>query len=377
MNATLRDYAPPLGRDIHGRTAFRSPTLGDAAAQPANNLNALRLGFALLVILSHSYPLSRGIGTVEPLGAWSRGATNVGQLAVAFFFIVSGFLISGSWDRSRSIGDYLKKRASRILPGYAVACLFTLLLFLPFSTPLGPYVKYVGISLATMGQPNFSGTLASNPFPYYVNGSLWTIRYECYCYLGLAVLGMIGIMRRKLLSVCICALWVVFYLMNDRLHVLANRTLFAIGNVNTWLAIGMYFLSGMAFYAARNVVTLSLPWFAVCAAASLFACRYGGNAIAHAAIALLGAYMVLYLGFLRQLPLHKLGRHNDYSYGTYLYAFAVQQGLVAVIPSARSPLMLFIFASLITAPIAWASWHYVERPFLSAKRRNNLERSVG
>lgn len=368
---------PSRGERPTSLEALLPRKLGDAATEPGNNLNALRLGFAVLVILSHSYPLSRGPREVEPLGAWSHGSLSLGQLAVAFFFIVSGFLIAGSWERSRSLGDYLKKRSARILPGYAVAALFTLLLFVPFSTPITSYIKAVGISLITIGTPYFAGTLTRNPFPNYVNGSLWTIRYECFCYLGLALLGIVGLTRRAMVFALLSATWICFYVANERYHLLSDRKFFAIGNARTWLLVAMYFLSGMTFYTARSIVTLSPLWFACSFVAGLFACRYGGNGVAHAAVAVFGGYIALYAGFFRLPPLCRLGYRNDYSYGMYLYAFAVQQAIVAVFPAVQSPLVLFVVATSLTAPIAWASWHFVERPFLSAGRRRNLERPVG
>ncbi len=37
------------------------------------------------------------------------------------FFIVSGFLIAMSWERSKTVWDYLKRRFLRIYPGFIVA----------------------------------------------------------------------------------------------------------------------------------------------------------------------------------------------------------------------------------------------------------------
>jgi peptidoglycan/LPS O-acetylase OafA/YrhL len=56
----------------------------------------------------------------------------------------------------------------------------------------------------------------------------------------------------------------------------------------------------------------------------------------------------------------------DYSYGIYIYAFPIQQALIASLPSA-SILSLFLLAFGITLVAAALSWHLVEKPALGYK----------
>ena len=86
-----------------------------------NNFNLLRFVAASLVLLSHSYPLSLGPDTPEPLVS-SFGIT-LGGLAVDIFFITSGFLVAASLY-SRSLVAYLWARFVRIYPALVVAVLF-------------------------------------------------------------------------------------------------------------------------------------------------------------------------------------------------------------------------------------------------------------
>src|SRR5688500_730215 len=83
-----------------------------------NNFDFLRLALAVLVILSHSYYLVSGTEDSEPLMRASRGQIEMGALAVNFFFIISGFLITHSWFSAPRVRDYLKKRVLRIFPGF-------------------------------------------------------------------------------------------------------------------------------------------------------------------------------------------------------------------------------------------------------------------
>lgn len=65
------------------------------------------------------------------------------------------------------------------------------------------------------------------------------------------------------------------------------------------------------------------------------------------------------------ISLRKIG---DLSYGTYIYAFPVQQGIIATTHTA-SPLTVFALATPITLSLAFASWRRIERPALLRKPR--------
>jgi peptidoglycan/LPS O-acetylase OafA/YrhL len=61
-----------------------------------------------------------------------------------------------------------------------------------------------------------------------------------------------------------------------------------------------------------------------------------------------------------------LTRHGDFSYGLYLYAFPIQQALVALgLPGGA--LGNFVLAALLAGICAALSWHLIERPALRAK----------
>jgi peptidoglycan/LPS O-acetylase OafA/YrhL len=132
-----------------------------AATMPrSNNFDILRLAFASMVVLFHCYDLS-----LESTLNWVPHICSA-RLAVEGFFAMSGCLIVGSYENSSSLRKYLEKRAKRILPGYWLALLFTLVIGVTFST-LSPSVflrspdtwKYTSANLGFLNfiHPNLPG----------------------------------------------------------------------------------------------------------------------------------------------------------------------------------------------------------------------------
>ena len=80
--------------------------------QSRNNFDLLRLLFAGVVCVVHAQQLS-GMGELTFV-TWALSST----VAVKAFFVVSGYLIFMSYDRSSSIWSYAQKRVRRIYPDY-------------------------------------------------------------------------------------------------------------------------------------------------------------------------------------------------------------------------------------------------------------------
>ena len=158
--------------------------------QRENNFDLLRLGLAWTVVLVHAADLSLAPPRAF-LGRWLNP-----QVPVEGFFAISGCLIVASWDRSSSVSGYFRRRAQRILPGYWLALLYTVVLGAAVSTlPLARFLaspatwKYIAADLTflTFLQPDLPGVFAHNDLSA-VNGALWTIKVEVMFYLVVPIL---------------------------------------------------------------------------------------------------------------------------------------------------------------------------------------------
>ncbi len=165
-----------------------------------NNFNFLRLLLALLVLLSHSPELIDGDRHREIL-------TNIfhrisfGELAVNGFFLLSGYLIVQSWQRTPKLYSFLRKRILRIYPGFSVATLICIFVVIPlavapinFFTPINFIVHLQEIFL--LSPPSSPAIFQGKPYPL-LNGAMWTIAYEFRCYLLVAILGTIGALKNQ------------------------------------------------------------------------------------------------------------------------------------------------------------------------------------
>lgn len=346
----------------------------DKLSLAKNNFDLMRPVFAVLVIVSHSFPLYAGV--VDPVHRYI--GYGLGEIAVLGFFIISGYLITMSFERSASLLDYLKRRVARICPGYLVAvCVISFILLpslsgLAILTPVSVTKAVVGGLLLRATFPP-SDAFAANPYPDAVNGSLWSIPYEFRCYLILAALGITGLLSRRRfalgLTIAVLLTRALFDLVEYRPFIRSIDDM--VGNPYFWSSVLPAFTigacahlyrdriprgTGLAATAAALLVTLALPMPEALK-----------RSIAIPVLVPCLAYLVFFLAYAPKV-LPAITRYGDFSYGTYLYAFTIQQTLVALLGKSL-PFLPYMLVSIILSLVAGVgSWFLVERWFLRRAR---------
>jgi peptidoglycan/LPS O-acetylase OafA/YrhL len=328
----------------------------------SNNIDAIRLLLSVGVLFSHCYRIAQGYEENEPLLFLTGGQVSLGAAAVAAFFALSGYLIAGSWERSSSWRSFASRRIRRIYPGYLVA-VFACILAFPFNVRWTTLVR-MGL---LQGVPQ-SPTLASNPFPGFVNLSLWTIPYEAWTYAGIAAMGVMGLLRRPRFLVALLVLAIVnstvfsYYQLAPNFRGLGS----IIGWLPHWARLLPPIMAGALLHAAPRLLT----WNPVAVVLAVCGLVIGASVPMGMLVALptCGVYLLFCLAFSKPWRWGLLTRHGDLSYGIYLYSFLIQQSIMHAIGHTIHPYQLFALSFPPTVAAAIASWFLVERPMLGTRK---------
>ena len=371
----------------------------DQAFDPGNNaFGFLRLALAVLVIFGHCFPLG-GFG-LDRLAALTDGRYAIGSLSVVMFFVLSGFLICRSASVSRSVSRFLWHRFLRIFPAYWVCLIVCGCVFAPlmaftefgtfthiFSAPRNSSQSFMvsnaglfhlnGLSIEGILflRPNsIAGVLTKNPVPGVINGSLWSLPFEISCYLSIAVLAAIGVLRRarSVLLGLFAALWCLYAF--ACLDPDGFRKCFPYSGMELFVMLCLFFTAGGVCFLYRDKIPHSTAIFVI----SLVA--LGGSLPLRvfgliAPIAM--TYAFLWVAF--ALPFGRFDRKGDFSYGTYIYAFPVQQGMALLGIQEKGFALYFISSLLLTSVFAFLSYRLIEAPCLRLKTLNifRLRRRAG
>lgn len=326
-----------------------------------NHFNLLRMLAATGVLVSHSWPLAMGAGTVEPLQAALD--YKLGTLCVFVFFAISGFFITRSFDRRRNATGFLEARLLRLFPGLVVVLALTVLagaLWLSRAEPAEYWpsaLRYFFNNLAlAWTQYEIAGVFTDHPYPLAVNGSLWSLWYEFVCYMVVLGAGLAGMFARPARMRATALAMVALCLFLQIWHEIAPARGWPYGDA-TYAQVSLPFAFGAALYAWRHAVPLSPLGLLVLAGLAWLA---RDTLLWLPLLQLSLSYGVLWLGFAPAPRLLAYNRLGDYSYGTYVYAFPVQQLTAPYM--AGSPWLMISVALPLTLVCAVLSWHLVERP---------------
>jgi len=347
-------------------------TLGDVFDPKDNNFNIIRLFAALLVLVSHCYPLT---GTaIEPIARYLGEYDTGGGWGVAIFFVISGFLVTRS-VLERPAGVYLRSRALRIIPALVLVTLFQVLVIGPLFTNLSmseffahsttfAHLKNVSIFWLETSLP---GVFAANPVQYQVNGSIWTLPIESGFYVMLPILAALSLLKpgRIVVLFSVIAVWLAYGVVQlgwqwDN----QGAMLFAGGPAFTVVKEAVFFLSGSCLWVYRDRIPMN-GGLAICCVLLLMIFAWRDDRFIAMAIAL--PYLVIYAALAIPFRFTWYEKIGDLSYGTYLFAFPIQQAVVAVYAGAIGPFKLALLSVPLTLGLAALSWYLVERPALAIR----------
>jgi len=342
------------------------------ADRERNNFNMLRLIAASLVILSHGVELPTGLAARD----WMLQATgrSFAWYGVNIFFVISGYLVYLSWQRRPSLAAFVWARFLRIMPGLfcmlvvsvlILGAAFSSLAFFDFLTHPQTRIYFFGSLSIVFVKYELPGVFTHNPLSA-VNGSLWTLRYEILCYAGVALMGIAHLLADKRKSA-----WILTFCVAVEVCILVGFELIGLDRDGSRLGmlyelarLGMCFHLGGLYARFDERIRLRLDVLAGAVVATVLSIGtplfvpVANITIAYAAFWFALVPSGRWIAWMRNAP--------DYSYGTYIYAFPVQQALIAAIPGV-SPVTVILGGLGVTLLFAALSWHLVERPMLQLK----------
>ena len=331
-----------------------------------NFFTPLRIIMALMVVLGHAAVVKTGNSSSEPALFFNYAPS---YTAVNAFFIVSGFLVTRSMLHRGDMAGFAAARILRIFPALLAFVLVTTFVMgaAVTSMPLSDYLtdpdtltqpfKVLSFLQTEMYLP---GTFEANP-EHHSGATLWTLRYEFLAYIGTFIAFAFGLLKsRKLIAMQFVAFAIAYPVavrtgLYDALPATAQAM----------LRFGLAYGLGAAIFAFRDTLRFHL-WAPV-----LF---LGLAALLHKTPEMeilfnLGiASIVFWLAYVKAPQWNWLQKLDDVSYGIYIYHWAVLQCLILINP-AFNTLALAITAALISAALAWISWHVIEKPALKSKSR--------
>lgn len=322
-----------------------------------NSLNFIRYLAAFMVFATHSFVL-RGGETLSFL------TIHLGRLGVYIFFIISGYLVSKSWDRTPNLLVYFKKRALRIFPALVVCVILSALVLGAFVTSL-PVKAYLQEPLTYRYLLNsvlyiiyqLPGVFTHLPYPNVVNGSLWTLPVEFFMYIFVALLGFVFRANRYIYLISLILFLSLYFFVK-------KPVIFYATDFRAVFHFGIFFIIGALIqkFHLQPLFTLKTTLLSFALLLSFYFLKL--PVLYPLWISL--PVIVLYFGLQKGSLLTKYFQKNDYSYGMYIYAFPTQQTMMYLYPTLNF-YTYFILSFLLTQLLAYLSWHTIEKKALKMK----------
>ncbi|MGB2741774.1 MAG: acyltransferase [Cognaticolwellia sp.] len=327
------------------------------------------------VIVSHSYALALGSRDLEPIKQLL--GISLGSIAVDIFFITSGLLVTRSLLVRTDIKFFIVSRILRIFPALLISVLFCVVLGAYLSNfPLQQYIKdpellnfiiYNSTIIVTDFQ-ELPGVFYEAPLDRSVNGSLWTLPWELRMYVVLCLIGIFCTLLKKIkvqfniasyiiVFIAVCSTCLYFYF-----HFTENYHWFY---YKFFRFASAFFIGGSA-YVLRKYIFLELKWVFILLSLLVLALCIN-KTVFFIAYIFSTPYLILCAAYLPKGKILQYNKLGDFSYGTYIYAWPIQQTIAIKIID-LTPTQMSLAAGVIVLFLSVLSWNLIEKPSMKFKR---------
>ena len=324
-----------------------------------NNLDIVRYYLSFAVLFAHFAELTGSVNYF-PTSSYT---------AVGGFFMLSGFLVFYSYLRSRSIAQYLRRRAQRILPPYiAIVLLCAVCGVFITNLSAGNYFsssqfwQYLGANLtfANFLQPSLPGVFEGQVYES-VNGSLWTMKVEVLLYLSIPLAAWL--MMRSSRAWALIAIYVLSYIYKvwmGHMYADTGEMIYRIMQRQVGGQL-LFFYSGVAillyFDYFQRYIRVLFPIALAVGIASKYVNWFDAIQPLCIAIVIIGfAYNCRWFVWMR--------KYDNIAYDIYLFHYPIIQLVVYWgLPDRNIYLALAVVVGM-TLSLSLLSWYLIERPVM-------------
>jgi len=327
-----------------------------------NNFNLLRMMGALLIMFAHAMFIT--IGDDINFETYPVKYT-LGITCLNLFFVLSGMLVTSSWLKHKSLITYGVSRAMRIFPGLIVVAFVTAFVIGPLMTneSLSQYFSdlrsWVYWPLTSLLYPDITlpGVFEGLPNDGVVNAPLWTLRYEAFFYVCVALMGILGWFGPRYFG------WLAMLGFAVYVCVSFFTDLRSVEAVDHFMHFGYAFLIGSCLHIFARFIPVSLPLSLVCMGLSIgVVTQFGlqsGEILLIPSAALLG----LWIAYVPGGVLRYYNGLGDFSYGVYIWHYPIEQIMYSKF-GYKAPMELYLHSLPFVLIVAALSWYLIEKPGL-------------
>lgn len=319
-----------------------------------NNFDFIRVLLAFIVFVGHLGALSAS----PELKIFENSPV---EIAVFGFFVVSGFLIARSYERSSSLKSYIKKRIRRIVPAYLlVVFLCAILLSLVSTYPFREYFSNIQVYKYLFWNSiflNFKAPWLPGVFGNQaVNGALWTLKIEMSYYFSVPLLFLLFGKNNKYRNI---SLLIVYFL--SLVYLNYFELLGKISMAKQLPGTLSYFIPGMLIYFNFDwfikhkhtlfIIAILTVWIDLVLNIQFFSPMMIG-------------IIVLYIAYSLKF-LNNFGKYGDFTYGIYIFHFPIIRTFTTLgLFKDYNPYLMAVACMLVVIAVGVSSWHFYEKKFL-------------
>ncbi len=292
-----------------------------------NNFDLLRLIAALSILLIHTteHLLQSHGFKLEGILQESISISNQ-ILGVPIFFLISGYLISMSYEKNPHIKEYTKNRILRIFPGLYVNILLGIIIlsyfgFVQFNADFFKWLL-AQLTLFQFYNPDMFRDFGVGV----INGSLWTISIELTFYILVPIIFFLYKKNRVIIAMLLVFSFILWmYNLESSKEMILNKLI----HVSIFPYLFLFFIGGFFYKHYKKLSPYIndkfIYWF-ILYLLFMQGTEYltlQNNAFYFILKWLFFSFMIFSFAFSFRSLSNRLLRGNDYTYGIYIYHMLV------------------------------------------------------